>query len=207
MPLNKLPRIALPAAAMGAALSFAVALAALLLWVPAYQPAQHPFALMGAQPGAGAAWFNLVAFVVPGILVGVALLLLPAPLAAGRMGRIGRQLGLMAALGFVLMGVFPLDLDDLAGTGARAHATVWMVWLAAVVPAAVCLGVGMWCQGKHRAVAGASVLAGVLIGWLCLVGIGGMTGPAAQLIAWVMWLGWITLLARTGHKVASAVSG
>ena len=205
MPFPKPSRIAW-LASLGAVLSFAAALVALLVWVPAYQPAQHPFALMGALRGAAAAWFNLAAFLVPGVLVGLALALLPEGLTAGRAGGVGRQLGMMAALGFVLMGVFPLDLDDLAGVGARAHGTVWMIWLAAVVPSALCLGVGAWRAGQQRVIGVASLLAGALIGLLCLVGIGGLSGPSAQLLAWALWLGWIALLARSGDKRMTAES-
>lgn len=185
-----------------AAVCFALAVAGAVLLVPGYEPRLHPFGLIGALPGALSAGFNLVAFIVPGALSLLVLSLLrPAPVSAWS-GSIGRQLGVIAALGYLSMGVFTLDLEDLVGFGARAHATAWMVWLAAAMPAAVLVGHGLFSIPRLRLAGGLSIAAAMAIAVLCMVGIGPLDGPLAQLVSWAIWLLWILMLARVAAKRA-----
>ena len=87
-----------------------------------YQPAQHPLALLGTLPGWQGGVFRWLLFVLPGLLMGISALCLPPALLATRPGRISQHLLVIAALGFMLMGVVPIAAHGPLETAMRAQA-------------------------------------------------------------------------------------
>lgn len=181
-----------------AALLFLAAVAGFGAALEGYSQLRFPVALLGAKGFPNALAFNLLAFVVPGMLAGVVAMLLRRrlPAGAGWTLRIGAQLAFLSALAFVAMGLLPLDPRDLESESSRLHGTAWMLWTVAFVPAAVSMGAGLLAYPNARRFA-----------WLCLVfGAGVMLAgfvftefmPAglAQRIAFGLWLLWVALAGR-----------
>ena len=163
-----------------------------------YSQLRFPVALLGAMGFPHALAFNLLAFVVPGMLAGVVAMILrrQLPSGAGWLLRIGAQLVFLSALAFIAMGLLPLDPNDLESDATRWHGTAWMLWTVAFVPGALALGAGL--LGRP----GRSWFA-----WLCLCAAAGvllagfvftdfMPAGLAQRIAFGVWLVWLTMAAR-----------
>lgn len=163
-----------------------------------YSQLRFPVALLGAIGFPHALAFNLLAFVVPGMLAGVVAMVLRRrlPSAAGWSLRIGAQLVFLSALAFIAMGLLPLDANDLESDASRWHGTAWMLWTVAFVPGALALGAGLLGHpGRSR------------FAWLCLCAAAGMLlagfvftdfMPAglAQRIAFGLWFVWLAMAAR-----------
>src|SRR5687768_5172000 len=128
-----------------AAIFFAAAVAGFGAALEGYSQLQMPVALLGAKGFPHALGFNLLAFVVPGMLAGVAAMALRRrlPADAGWTLRIGAQLIFLSALAFIAMGLLPLDPNDLENDASRLHGTAWMLWTVAFVPGAVMLAAGL----------------------------------------------------------------
>src|SRR5690606_2960889 len=137
--MTHLDRWLAPAAAALAACAYAV-LAALL---EGYSHLLHPVALPGAV-GAPRAWaFNLLVFVLPGLLLAVSAWRIRnrLPAGAGMAARIGATMLLLSALAYAMQGVLPLDPDQLDGGGSRLHAVAWTLWWIAFLAGAALLAV------------------------------------------------------------------
>ncbi|GAB6195727.1 DUF998 domain-containing protein [Lysobacter xanthus] len=135
-----LPRLAVVAAAM----LFAAALAGFGAAFPVFSNLLHPVALLGASGMPRAVAFNAIAFVLPGLLVAVALQarrrwLHDAPLMAG----VGLNACTLSALAFVGMGLSPLDSGDLLGASGRLHGALWTLWWIAFAAGAALLRLGV----------------------------------------------------------------
>ncbi len=186
-------------AGTAAALLFAGAVPGFGAALPRYLQSQHPVALLGAMGIPHALAFNLIGFVLPGLLAGVVAIALRRGLPddAAWPSRIGAQLVLLSALGFIAMGVLPLDPSDLDSESNRAHATAWMLWCMAFVPGAALLGVSLWGQRAWKKFARISLFSavGVLIsafalGELVPVGI-------AQRFAFGFWFFWLIVAGKS----------
>ncbi|WP_295970647.1 DUF998 domain-containing protein [uncultured Xanthomonas sp.] len=180
----------LAVAAVAAMLGFGAVL-------PGYLPWSHPLALLGAR-GIPHAWaFNLLAFVLPGCLaMGLALRLLRR---AGRQApwslRVGGQLLLLAGLAFAGMGLLPLDQAGLEARSTQLHAVAWLLWVVALVAAAVLLGLGARRDPAARGWA-ALALAMALLVALGAFALDRLLSPAlAQRLVFLLWWGWLALLA------------
>jgi len=163
-----------------------------------YSQLHMPVALLGAKGFPHALAFNLMAFVIPGMLAGVVAMVLRRclPTGAGWSLRIGAQLVLLSALAFIAMGLLPLDPNDLENAGSRLHGTAWMLWTVAFVPGAVLLGAGLLaCRAARR------------FAWLCLVVAAAvllagfvftefMPAGLAQRLAFGTWLLWVAIAGR-----------
>ncbi len=90
-----------------------------------YSHAQHPVALLGADGVAHSLAFNLLGFVLPGLLAVVVAVELRQRASAGWQWRIGSQLLLLAAVAFAAQGLLPMDLQQLDGPQSRYHALAW----------------------------------------------------------------------------------
>ena len=184
--MTHLDRWLAPAAAALAACAYAV-LAALL---EGYSHLLHPVALPGAV-GVPRAWaFNLLVFVLPGLLLAVSAWRIRnrLPAGAGMAARIGATMLLLSALAYAMQGVLPLDPDQLDGGGSRLHAVAWTLWWIAFLAGAALLAVSL------RELRLATVLA-----WLLLLGAGVLlpqllgTGISQRLAfaAWFAWMWWL----------------
>ena len=173
-----------------------------------YSHRQHPLALLGATPLPHATAFNLIAFVVPGMLVAWLALRLRAVLARitggakanGWLMGIGAQLILVSALAFAAQGLLPLDANDLDGVLSRRHAAAWMVWWIAFAAGGVLLGAGLRVAAGWRAFAAGSVFAAVLLPLLALALPALIPVGIAQRLAFALWFAWAICC---GHAVGA----
>ncbi len=181
----------LPLAALAA---FILALLLAKTGLPEYSHRIHPLALRGASGLPGAAWFNLGAFVLPGLLLAWSGRDLRNRLdGAGWLARIGCALVQLSALAFAAQGLLPLDLETLDAGSSRLHALAWTLWWIAFVPGALLLALRAR-RGAGFAVLSLLAAAGVpalallapIAGWAGLV----------QRLAFALWLVWWLLAAR-----------
>lgn len=137
--MHALPRLAAPLAAF----VFALALAAFGARFDVYSQLRHPPGLLGASAVPGATAFNLLAYVLPGLLAALPALALRRALAGGGwMARIGAQALLLSALAFAAQGLLPLDSNDIDAPASRLHAAAWTAWWIAFAVAGVLLAGG-----------------------------------------------------------------
>jgi hypothetical protein len=196
---------ALRFAAVAAALLFAVSVYAFGAALEGYVQSMHPVSLLGAKGFPHAQAFNLVALVVPGMLAGAVMLELRhrLPSTAGWLPRIGAQLAFLATLGFIAMGLLPLDPQDLESHGSRLHGTAWMLWCVSFISGAAMLGAGLsrlrgWALfGQLTLVA----MVGVLAAAFLLTGL--LPAGEAQRLAFALWFGWLVL---AGSRYGSETS-
>lgn len=189
--------VALLAAWAGALLFFAGVLGFGAM-LEGYSQVLHPVSLLGATGVPRAQAFNLLAFVLPGLLAALVAMELRArlPVQAGWAARLGTQLLLLSALGLAAMGLLPLDPQDLESEESRMHGTAWMGWIIAFVLGTAALAVGLARKRLARrfaAISGAASIGVVLAGFVLpdLLGAG-----AAQRLAFLVWFGWFVYAAR-----------
>ena len=193
--VNAVARHAAVAAAIAAAVLFAAAVAGFGASLEGYLQTQHSVALLGAKGFPHALAFNLLAFVLPGMLAAVVAVDLRRRLPgdAGWTARIGAQLVLLSALGFVAMGLLPLDPADLESGASRYHGTAWMLWCVAFIPGAGLLAAGLWRKAGWRRFARPSLLAALAVLLAAFVLTDVMPAGIAQRLAFAAWLGWLVL--------------
>ncbi len=158
---------------------------------PDYAQWRHPLALLGARGEPHALAFNLLGFVLPGLLLAAqALALRNAWRGQGWGVRIAAQLALLSALGFAGQGLLPLDPYNLLAPASRLHATVWMLWWVAFVPGTLLLA---WGRREGRAV---GLVVALLLPALALFGGSLMPAALAQRGAYLLWFAWWLAIAR-----------
>lgn len=177
------------------AVLFAAAVAGFGGALDGYLQSQHPVALLGAKGFPHALAFNLLAFVVPGMLAGVGAMTLRRrlPADAGWAARIGAQLVFLSALAFIAMGLLPLDANDLESDASRLHGTVWMLWTVAFVPGAIMLAAGLFARPAATRFAWISLVAAVGLLLAGFVFTGFMPAGLAQRIAFGLWFAWMVI--------------
>lgn len=164
--------------------------------VEGYSHLQHPLALLGVKPLPHAAWFNLLAFVLPGLAVAWVALRLRVNLTAGHApaapwsGRIGAQLMLISALAFAAQGLLPLDAGDFDGVRSGRHAAAWMVWWIAFASGGVLLSLGLRGAKRWPSVAGMTLFAALMLPILALVLPKLIPAGLAQRLAFALWFAW-----------------
>ena len=189
---NRINRVA-RFSGVAAALVFVVALIGFGAAMEGYEHRQYPVALLGAMGFPRALAFNLLAFVLPGMLAGVVTIELRRrlPADAGWPLRIGAQLVFLSTLAFIAMGLLPLDPNDLESQRSQFHGTAWMLWSVAFIPGAVLLGAKLLSHPRWSHFAWASLVAaaGLLIAGFVLTDF--MPAGVAQRIAFGLWFGWV----------------
>ena len=177
---------------VAAALLFAATLIGFGAALEGYAHREYPVALLGATGFPRALAFNLLVFVLPGMLAGVVALELRRRLPgdAGWPLRIGAQLVLLSALAFIAMGLLPLDPRDLESDASRLHGTAWMLWNVAFIPGAVLLGASLRPHRTWARFAKISLLAaaGLVLASFALTDF--MPAGVAQRIALGVWFAW-----------------
>jgi hypothetical membrane protein len=181
-----------------AALVFVAALLGFGLALPGYSQSAHPVAVLGAKGVPHALGFNLLGFVLAGVLAAVAALDLRRRLPgdAGWTLRVGAQLTLLSAVGFVAMGLLPLDPEDLDNPASSLHATAWMLWWVAFVPGALLVALGLRGRTHWRPLARISVVAALLVLFVALLAVELMPAGIAQRFGYAAWLGWLCIASR-----------
>ncbi|MBW3549291.1 MAG: DUF998 domain-containing protein [Proteobacteria bacterium] len=155
-----------------------------------YLHAQHPLGLLGASGIPRALAFNLLGFVLPGVLLAVTAVALRArlPDTARRSAGIGGWLLAWSALAFAAQGLLPLDPSDLDGAQSRGHATAWTLWWIAFVPGALLLAAGLGRVAAWRMLAMLMAVCAIVVLLLAALPPVLVPGPIAQRIALGAWL-------------------
>ena len=167
---------------------------ALLLFgarVTGYAQAVHPPALLGAAGMPDARAWNLLGFVVPGLLAAVAFQGLHRALrdrGAGLVARVGVTLLLLSAVAFAAQGLVPLQLGRAVDMGAaRLHIAAWTLWWLGAIAGFVVLAAGSLRRPAFAigAVVAAATMAAALHGpWP-------LPGGVRERVALVAWFGWL----------------
>jgi len=180
-----------------ATLGFAAAL-------PEFSHAQHPLGLLGAAGVPGAALFNVLGFVVPGLLAAWVFVRLRGrlPVGAARWAGIGCWLLALSALAFAAQGVWRLDPSDLDGPISQRHATMWLLWWLVFAAGALVLGAGLLHERMWRGVAIAFVAACAVVVLLNVFPL--VAGPMAQRVVLVAWLACVVVASRSGGTIRIA---
>jgi hypothetical protein len=189
---------ALPYAGIAAVVVFALALIVFGQFLQGYSQVFHPVAVLGAKGVPKALAFNAVAFVLPGLLAGVVAMDLRQrlPRDAGWPLRVGTQLAFLAALGFMALGLLPLDPMDLHNPASSRHATAWLLWWVAFVPGALLIALGLRGRPSWRPLARASVAAALLVLFAALLAVELIPAGIAQRLGYAAWLGWLWMASR-----------
>lgn len=162
--------------------------------LPEYSQRLHPVGLRGATGLPYALVFNLLLFVIPGVLLALTGQVLRRRLpAAGWMARIGIVLVQLSAFAFAMQGVMSLDPADMDANASRLHALAWMLWWIAFVPGALLLAFGARRGTTFTLV---SMSAAVLVPWIALFAPIGEWVGVAQRLAFGVWFGWWVFAAR-----------
>jgi hypothetical protein len=190
-------------AAVAAAILFVVTVAGFGAALDGYSQARHPVGLLGASGVPHALAFNLLGFLLPGLLAAFVAWRLRVAVGdeASWAARIGAWLAVLAALAFAAQGLLPLDQDDLESSASRAHATAWTLWWVAVLPATLLLALGLRAQPACRALVSASVVTAVVVVVLAMLPLDLLAPATAQRVVFAAWLAW-TLLAAGAHRKA-----
>jgi len=172
--------------------------------LPEFSLAQHPMGLLGAAGIPGAALFNLLGFVVPGLLAVWVFVRLRArlPVGAARWAGIGCWMLALSALAFAAQGVWRLDPSDLDGPISQRHATMWLLWWLAFAAGALVLGLGLLREHLWRGVAVVFVIAFAIV--LLLNAWPVLAGPIAQRVVLVVWLACVIVASRSGGMIRIA---
>lgn len=157
----------------------------------------HPLGVLGARGVPHALAFNVLGFVLPGLLLTGATVLVRGQLpdAAGRSAAIGCWLLALSALAFAAQGGWSLDLRELDGPRSRGHTTAWTLWWIAFVPGAGLLAAGLWRVAGWRMFAALMGMCAAAVLLLAALPPLLFPGPVAQRVGLVIWLATYCLLA------------
>lgn len=182
-------------AAIAAAVLFGAAVAGLGAALDGYSQVTHPVGLLGARGLPHALAFNVLGFVLPGVLAAFVAWRLRVTMgdAAPWAARIGAWLALLSALAFTAQGLLPLDPSDLESDASRLHATMWTLWWVALLPAAVLLAIGSRARGPWRLLAAASAVLAVVIMLLAMLPLDLLAPAVAQRVVFAAWLAWVVV--------------
>lgn len=174
-----------------------------------YSHAQHPLAVLGARTVPHAVPFNLLAFVLPGLLVAWGMLRLRAalPATARWPARIGTQMALLSALAFAAQGLLPLDLGDMDGPASRRHAAAWTAWWVAFAGGGALLASGLARWPAWRRLAAATMLAATMVPAFALFVAVLLPAGIAQRLALALWFAWAIAAGVAVSRAAASAPG
>jgi len=194
------------ALALLAGICFAASVLAFGVALDGYSQRAYPVSVLGARGVAHAAGFNLIGFVIPGALVTAAALRLARQLSTARpLARIGGWIVLFSALAFALLGVFPLQLDDIDVASGRVHVAFWSLWWLTTATGGVLLAAGAHDADLRWRIGGA-VLA-VLVPWCCLSAPAQWGFALSERVAFALWFAWWLLAALAISRNAASAAG
>lgn len=188
---------------------FAAALLAFAAATPGYLHAQHAVSLLGADGIAWAGAWNVLGFIVPGLLVmafACALAVAMRRDAVGFAGRIGLWLLLISGLALAGNGVFAYDPQHPDDRAAQLHVAMLTISLLAFLPGVLLLALGLGGRRHWRSlrllgplvavamVANVTPLAGELVPAL-------RSNPGHALrLTYFLYFGWFALAARAALR-------
>ena len=195
--MKQLPLVA----AIAAMVLFVAAVAGFGAALEGYSQARHPVGLLGASGVPHALAFNVLGFVLPGLLAAFVAWRLRVSMGdnAPWVARIGAWMALLSAIAFVAQGLLPLDPGDLESDASRAHATAWTLWWVALLPATLLLALGLRGESESRARVLASVVAAVVVVALAMLPLDLLAPAFAQRVVFATWLAW-TVVAAGGNR-------
>ncbi len=195
-----MPTFARYAAWIGAACC-AAAVVGFAAALDGYAHDRHPLGLLGAMSIPRAGIFNLLGFILPGLLLTLVAWFARSRAAgiAGRLVGIGGWLLLLSAVAFAAQGLLPLDPDELQGRQSQLHATAWSLWWIAFVPGALMLAAGL-ARGPGGRVAGLLMLACAIVVLLAALPPLLLPGPVWQRIGLGGWLLAYLVVSSAGRR-------
>lgn len=195
--MKQLPLVA----AIAAMVLFVAAVAGFGAALEGYSQARHPVGLLGASGVPHALAFNVLGFVLPGLLAAFVAWRLRVAMGdnAPWVARIGAWLALLSAIAFVAQGLLPLDPGDLESDASRAHATAWTLWWVALLPATLLLALGLRGESESRARVLASIVVAVVVVALAMLPLDLLAPAFAQRVVFATWLAW-TVVAAGGNR-------
>ena len=186
--MRRLPLLA----AVAAAIVFAATVVGFGAALDGYSQAVHPVGLLGARGLPHALAFNVLGFVLPGVLAAFVAWRLRMAVGDGApwASRIGARLALLAALAFAAQGLLPLDPRDLESDASRLHATMWTLWWVSLLAGAVLLAFGSRAGGPRRVLAAASAVLAAVVVLLAVLPLDLLAPAVAQRVVFAAWLAW-----------------
>lgn len=176
------------AAALLAAGLFLAALAGFGSVLEGYSHATHPPAFLGARGVPGAVAFNVLGFVLPGLLGVLVMAGVRRRLEGARWAaRIGSWLWLLSASAFAMQGLLPLDPADLDAAASRLHASAWTAWWLAFVPGGLLLALGLAPAAGWRPLRLTALTGALLLPLLALYAPLGMSVGVSQRLGLALW--------------------
>lgn len=192
---------ALCAAGLAAGACFALALLGFGAALEGYAHAAWPVALLGAAGVPRATAFNLLGFVLPGLLAALVMVGRRGRLGAdaGLAARLGWTLALLAALAFALQGLFPLDASAPDAGSGRLHGVAWGVWgIAFAAGGALLAADALVLRRPGDAIAHlAAAMLVFVLAWLVAGAIPAALAQRAAFITWFTWVAWAGCGLRT----------
>ena len=197
-------RALLPLAAIAAAMAFAVSVWGFGAMLGGYSQALHPVSLLGATGVPRGTAFNLIAFVLPGVVGALVAIDLRTRLGkgAGWGSRIGAQMLLLSAMGLLAMGLLPLDPQDIESEAGRLHGTAWMAWTVGFVAGAAALAFGLRREKFAASLALSTGLAAAAMALTAFVLTDGVGAGVAQRLAFLVCFAWLIHAARRAPLAA-----
>lgn len=172
----------------------AVALAGFAMRVPGYSHLLHAPGLLGATGMPDAFGWNLLGFVVPGLLAAMGLQGVHGALRAchaGFVARLGATLLLLSGIAFAGQGVVSLQLGEAVDAGpARLHIALWMLWWLAALAGFVVLAAG---SVRRPTFAVATLLVAATLLLALHATFLPIPGGLRERIALAAWFGWIAV--------------
>ncbi len=179
-------------AGLHAGLIFAASVVFFAFGLDGYSHRIHPVGLLGAQGMPHALAFNLVGFLLPGLLAVWVCWRLRERLESGAWtARIGAWMALLSSLAFAAQGLSHLDPEHLESTASRLHGVAWMLWWLAFAPGALLLGFGLRSRPGWGVLAVVSALAGVAVLVFAMAPTAWVPAAIAHRIAFLLWFAWL----------------
>ena len=185
-----------------APLWLAAALAAAAALLPG--AAAAPIGSLGAVGAPGAAWFNALGLVLPGLMLlafSIALESILAGSGAGRTLRLGTGMLMISALAFAAQGAFPFDPSEPDGAASQRYAAALALSQLALVAASAFAAAGLRRAPRWRALAWGGLLLGATLALFLACPPQQLFPPlegrpaAAQRLVLAAYFGWFALAA------------
>jgi hypothetical protein len=171
---------------------------------------------LGMRGAPRAAWWNVLGFGLPGLLVAWFALALQRPLQAagtGSLARIGTWLLLVSGLAFAGNGLFPFDPRAPDGLSTKLHVTMLSFALLGFLPATAVLATALRRMPGWRLLSTAGLLLGVatllsVLQRMADVVPGLQDNPGyAQRVTLALYFLWLALAARVALRATAAARG
>lgn len=173
-------------------------------WREAYVPAQQSLSILGAVGAPGAVWFNLLGYVVVGLVLLLFVIALERAMqhdGAARGGRLGTGLLMVSALAFAAQGVFAFDPADVDAATSQRHSSALAFALLGLMAGAMFVAASLRrAPGWRMLTRVGPALAALLLVFLVqppqqlLPALAGQPGHAQRLIV-AVYLAWFALAA------------